>query len=155
MTALSEIQKRICDSAKVDGSGLKAIIVNATLKHPSLPSHTDTLLDVVAEIFRRNEVEVDRMRLSQFNLAPGVYPDMTEHGWPHDDWPGIKDRVLNADICILGTPIWLGEKSSAKRGRALRMETARTMAVASGSTTSSPNATPPSWRTMLCWRQGC
>ena len=37
---------------------------------------------------------------------------MTEHGWPADDWPTIKHRVLDADICILGTPIWLGEKSS-------------------------------------------
>lgn len=37
---------------------------------------------------------------------------MTEHGWERDDWPDIFDRVMDADILVLGTPIWLGEKSS-------------------------------------------
>ncbi|MBW0144902.1 flavodoxin family protein [Sphingomicrobium clamense] len=101
-------------SSAADGcfAGLKAVLVNATLKHPGVDSHTDTLLDVVEQIFTSCEVEVDRLRLSEHRLAPGVYPDMTEHGWDHDDWPKICDRVIGADICILGTPIWLGEKSS-------------------------------------------
>ncbi len=29
-----------------------------------------------------------------------------------DDWPDLVKRVLAADILVLGTPIWLGEKSS-------------------------------------------
>jgi multimeric flavodoxin WrbA len=29
-----------------------------------------------------------------------------------DDWPGIAEKVLAADILVLGTPIWLGDKSS-------------------------------------------
>ena len=37
---------------------------------------------------------------------------MTEHGWERDDWPAIFERVIAADILVLGTPIWLGEKSS-------------------------------------------
>ncbi|MBD3166550.1 flavodoxin family protein, partial [bacterium] len=41
-----------------------------------------------------------------------VYPDMSEHGWERDDWPGIQNHVLSADILVIGTPIWLGEKSS-------------------------------------------
>ena len=92
--------------------GLSAVLVNATLKHPSQPSHTDTLLDVVDDIFTRCGVTTDRVRLSEHPLAPGVYPDMTEHGWAADSWPDLAPRVLDADICILGTPIWLGEKSS-------------------------------------------
>jgi multimeric flavodoxin WrbA len=42
----------------------------------------------------------------------GIYPDMTEHGWERDDWPAIFERVIAADILVLITPIWLGEKSS-------------------------------------------
>ncbi|WP_265570514.1 flavodoxin family protein [Sphingomicrobium nitratireducens] len=109
----SDQQKIICEAAE-EGmfAGLSAVLVNASLKHPSEPSHTDTLLDVVEEIFKSQQVEVDRIRLSDHPLAPGVYPDMTEHGWAADAWPDLAPRVLGADICILGTPIWLGEKSS-------------------------------------------
>ena len=37
---------------------------------------------------------------------------MTEHGWERDDWPAIFEKVLAADILVLLSPIWLGEKSS-------------------------------------------
>ena len=37
---------------------------------------------------------------------------MTEHGWDRDEWPELFAKVLAADILVLLTPIWLGEKSS-------------------------------------------
>jgi multimeric flavodoxin WrbA len=37
---------------------------------------------------------------------------MTEHGWDVDEWPPIQTKVMDADILVIGTPIWLGEKSS-------------------------------------------
>lgn len=37
---------------------------------------------------------------------------MTEHGWDKDEWPQFFEKIINADILIVGTPIWLGEKSS-------------------------------------------
>lgn len=37
---------------------------------------------------------------------------MTKHGFEEDDWPEIQQKVLDADILIIGSPIWLGEKSS-------------------------------------------
>jgi len=37
---------------------------------------------------------------------------MTEKGWDKDEWPALYERVQAADILILGSPIWLGEKSS-------------------------------------------
>jgi multimeric flavodoxin WrbA len=37
---------------------------------------------------------------------------MTEHGWERDDWPALFEKVLAADMLVLCTPIWLGEKSS-------------------------------------------
>lgn len=110
--ALSTRQQEICDTCETDFSDLKAVIFNATLKPPEEDSHTDTLLDVVEEIFASQSVAVKRHRLSAYRLAPGVYPDMTEHGWPYDDWPKLSPDVFDADIVILGTPIWLGEKSS-------------------------------------------
>jgi multimeric flavodoxin WrbA len=33
-------------------------------------------------------------------------------GWARDDWPQLYAKVQRADILVVGTPIWLGEKSS-------------------------------------------
>ena len=37
---------------------------------------------------------------------------MTEHGWEEDDWPALYRTVREANILVLGSPVWLGEKSS-------------------------------------------
>jgi hypothetical protein len=54
---------------------------------------------------------VEQFRAVEHAIATGVYPDMTEHGRERDDWPAIFERVIAADILVLLTPIWLGEKS--------------------------------------------
>ncbi|MDT8369748.1 MAG: flavodoxin family protein [Longimicrobiales bacterium] len=98
--------------APADYSDLRALLVNCTLKRSPTPSHTDLLLQVPAQIMRKEGVEVDEARAVDFELAPGVQPDMTEEGFERDDWPGLWKRVDAADILILGSPIWLGERSS-------------------------------------------
>ena len=60
----------------------------------------------------RNGVTVDAIRAVDHDIATGVWPDMTEHGWERDEWPAIFEQVMAADILVLCTPIWLGEKSS-------------------------------------------
>ena len=60
----------------------------------------------------RNGVTVEQFRAVDEDIATGVWPDMTEHGWERDGWPAIFERVIAADILVLFTPIWLGEKSS-------------------------------------------
>jgi len=92
--------------------GLNAMYINCTLKKSPDPSHTETLMSISKGIMKREGVEVDEIRLVDHDVPPGVYPDMTEHGWSGDEWPEIFKRIFAADILILGTPIWLGEKSS-------------------------------------------
>jgi multimeric flavodoxin WrbA len=70
------------------------------------------LADLAMTIMRRTGVEVELIRAVDQEIATGVWPDMTEHGWPRDDWPAIFEKVIAADILVLLTPIWLGEKSS-------------------------------------------
>jgi len=69
-------------------------------------------MDVARSIMEANGVTTTTIRVVDHDVAPGVYPDMTAHGWVRDDWPAIQQQVMAADILILGTPIWLGEKSS-------------------------------------------
>ncbi|TLP96225.1 flavodoxin family protein [Nesterenkonia salmonea] len=93
-------------------SGLKAVIFNGTLTRSPGVSHTDGLIGAARALMERNGVEVEVIRTVDHRIAPGVYPDMTEHGWETDEWPGIFDRVKAANILILAGPIWLGDNSS-------------------------------------------
>lgn len=95
-----------------DFSGLKALFVNCTLKLSPEVSNTQGLMDIAIGIMERNGVAVDRLRAVDHDIAPGVWPDMTEHGFAVDEWPAIYERVQAADILVIGSPIWLGEKSS-------------------------------------------
>jgi len=112
---LSGRQQALCDDNRSDFSGLRATVLDCTLKPGGEPSHTAALLAVPAAIMAANGVSVEVLRPVDFELAPGVYPDMTERGFPRDDWPRLCGKVLAADILILGTPIWLGEESSVCR----------------------------------------
>jgi len=98
-----------------DFSGLKALYVNCSLKKTPGGSHTQLLLNASAGIMQAQGVGVEHLYLLDHQVPPGVYPDMTEHGWDRDDWPAIWEKVLAADILIIGTPLWLGEESSVCR----------------------------------------
>jgi len=115
MVDLTPQQEESCSNPPADYSDLKALFLNCTLKKTGNLSHTEHLIDVSMEIMRRNGVTVDYLRPVDFTLPFGVYPDMTEHGWDKDDWPAIQEKVMAADILVVGTPIWLGEESSVCR----------------------------------------
>jgi multimeric flavodoxin WrbA len=112
MAHLTEIDEQLCETSEWDFSDLRALYVNCTLKRSPEPSHTQALGDRSIAIMRRNGVTVDVVRAVDHEIASGVYPDMTEHGWERDDWPAISQQVMAADILVLLSPIWLGEKSS-------------------------------------------
>lgn len=109
---LDATQEKLCDDNRINYSDLKALTINCTLKPSPGGSHTDKLLGVAEAILVRNGVTLEQVRLVDHDIAPGVYPDMSEHGAERDDWPAIWEKVADADILIVGTPIWLGEKSS-------------------------------------------
>ena len=73
------------------------------------------LMNVSRAIMDTQGVATEMIRLIDHDIAHGVYPDMTEHGWPSDVWPQIWAHVKAADILVVGTPIWLGEESSVCR----------------------------------------
>ncbi|MEJ7635382.1 flavodoxin family protein [Aeromicrobium sp.] len=95
-----------------DFSDLRAVFINATLKRSPEPSNTDGLVTKSADIMRRHGVEVTEIRAIDREIATGVWPDMTEHGWQVDEWPAILEQVMGAEILVLAGPIWLGDNSS-------------------------------------------
>ncbi len=112
MSSLTSEQERLCDESPWDFQGLRAIFINCTLKRSPERSHTQGLADRSIAIMERLGVSVESVRAVDHDIASGVYADMTEHGRERDEWPAIFERVMAADILVLLTPIWLGDKSS-------------------------------------------
>ncbi len=95
--------------------GLNALVINCTLKRSPERSHTQGLIDVSTGIMAKQGVRIDSLRAVDHDIATGVWPDMTEHGWGSDEWPQIFPRVMAADILVLAGPIWLGDNSSVMK----------------------------------------
>jgi multimeric flavodoxin WrbA len=92
--------------------GVSALYINCTLKKSPERSHTQGLIDRSRAIMDQRGVKTDLIRAVDHDIAIGVYPDMTEHGWASDEWPEIVPRVMDADILVIAGPIWLGDNSS-------------------------------------------
>lgn len=93
---------------------LKAIAFNSTLKSSKAQekSSTDRMLQLIADELGKFDVETEIIRLADYDIRPGVTSDEGEG----DEWPRLRKKVLDAQILLLGTPIWLGQPSSiAKR----------------------------------------
>ncbi len=87
---------------------MKALVLNASLKVTPEPSHTEALSKEVKDILEGEQVETEIVRLANYKISYGIAEDMGDG----DEWPQIFDKVKEADIVIIGTPLWLGEKSS-------------------------------------------
>jgi multimeric flavodoxin WrbA len=102
----------IVEAARRSQVDLRALYINCTLKRSPELSHTQGLIDRSVALMEAQGVTVDQVRAVDHDIPPGVWPDMREHGADADEWPELYERVMDADIVVLGTPIWLGEKSS-------------------------------------------
>ena len=109
---LNQQQQDWCAESQWDFTDLKALFLNCTLKPSPELSHTEGLMAISKAIMEANGVSTEILRPADYDIAPGVYPDMREHGAKTDAWPEIQAKVLEADILVIGTPIWLGDKSS-------------------------------------------
>jgi len=99
---------------------LSAFAFNCSLKPTtaSEPSSTDRLLSEVGEELKRFGVSMETVRAADHDIKPGVTSD--ERGG--DEWPGLRHRLLKADILVIGTPIWLGQPSSVAKRVLERMD---------------------------------
>jgi multimeric flavodoxin WrbA len=92
-------------------TGLKALLLNCSIKTDKTQSHTQYLLNRVAGVMETEGVEVSQVYALDHTIAFGMIEDGASEGLK-DEWPKIQKQIMDADILILGTPIWLGTKSS-------------------------------------------
>jgi len=99
-------------------AGLVVQPINCTLK-ASGESSTDAMIAVLAKEFEARGVSVaETVRAAAFDIRPGVTSDEGDG----DDWPHIREKILAADILILGTPIWMGSAGSVAKRVMERMD---------------------------------
>lgn len=87
---------------------LNALAINCTLKCSPADSSCDLLLSQVLAELEAHNVAGRTVRAVDYDIKPGVSSDEGAG----DEWPAIRQAVMESDILILGTPIWLGHHSS-------------------------------------------
>jgi multimeric flavodoxin WrbA len=87
---------------------LSAVLLNCTLKKSPAVSHTQGLLDIVIGHLEGLGVRCETIRVVDHHVPFGVSSDEGDG----DEWPGILERILAAQILVIGTPIWFGVRGS-------------------------------------------
>lgn len=90
---------------------LTALALNCTLKADGF-SNTGLLLQQVLDELATHDVDGRMIRVAEHDVRPAI------DGQPVDDadgWAALRQPVLDADILVIGTPIWMGNPSSICR----------------------------------------
>lgn len=97
-----------------------AFALNCSLKasDDKEKSSTDKILADLLAALQLHGVKGETVRALDHDIKPGVLSDMGKG----DDWPKLRRKILDADIFILGTPIWLGQPSSVAKRVMERMD---------------------------------
>ena len=96
-----------------DFNNLKAVFINCSIKKDKTGSHTQRLINRAAGIMKAEGVSVEHIYALDHDIAFGMIEDgMAVEPKQKDDWPKLHKAIMEADILVLGTPIWLGVKSS-------------------------------------------
>lgn len=90
------------------GTKLKALVLNASLKHSKELSNTGELSELVMKHMKEFGVRSEIIRLSDKNIPVGLRYRETKD----DEWPAIAKKIRETDILIFATPIWWGGRSS-------------------------------------------
>lgn len=88
---------------------LSAFALNCSLKASTEASSTDKLIgEVLAALADHGVSSAGTVRVTDRDVRPGVSSDEGDG----DEWPVLRQQILDADIFVLGTPIWMGHPSS-------------------------------------------
>jgi multimeric flavodoxin WrbA len=90
---------------------MKALIINCTLKRSPAFSNTGALAEKAAEQLEGQGFETEIIRLNDYQVLTGNSSDEGEG----DQWPLILEKIKACQICIIATPIWMGNLASTSQ----------------------------------------
>jgi multimeric flavodoxin WrbA len=97
---------------------MRATILNCTLKPAPETSNTEALAKVVGDALTAQDVDVELVRVLDYDVRPGVSSDEGDG----DEWPALREKILGSEILVLATPTWLGQISSVAKRVLERMD---------------------------------
>ena len=110
---LNQITEHQCEKPPATYDDLSVLMLNCTLTRSPNLSHTEGLLKVAEQIYQANGVKTEILRPVDYEIPAGLGLDYAGiDNYERDDWPGIQAKIDACDILIIGTSVWLGEKSS-------------------------------------------
>ncbi|MFG2887964.1 flavodoxin family protein [Streptomyces sp. NPDC048248] len=86
----------------------RAVALVCTLNASPAPSSSQLLADQIMAELAGLGVKGETIRVADHEVRPGVARDMGDG----DAWPTLREKVMEADIVLVSTPIWLGHPSS-------------------------------------------
>jgi multimeric flavodoxin WrbA len=89
-------------------TSLRALIFNCTLKPSGEASSTQLLAEQLAKEMEDLRVTAEFVRAVDYDIRPGVETDMGNG----DEWPALRQKMLESDIVVVATPTWVGQMSS-------------------------------------------
>lgn len=87
---------------------MKAIALACTLTPSPAESSSVLIAQQVLDALATHGVSGEVVRVVDHDVKPGVQLDMG----PGDAWPGIRAKIMEAQILVLATPTWMGQHSS-------------------------------------------
>lgn len=87
---------------------LTALAIVCTLKKSPAKSSSELLATQILDELATHGVSGTTLRLVDSHIAFGVTTDEGDG----DEWPGIRSRILAADILVVATPTWVGQLAS-------------------------------------------
>jgi multimeric flavodoxin WrbA len=105
-------------TSETTGAPLRAVALICSLKPTPASSSSALIAEHLFVHLREAGVECDAVRCVDYNIAPGVEADMGDS----DQWPRIRDKVVDADILVIATPTWMGHMSSVAQRALERLD---------------------------------
>lgn len=87
---------------------LRAVALTCSLSPSPKESSSDLLAGQILRELEGHGVVTESVRIADHDIYPGVQIDMGDG----DEWPTIRQKIMESDILILATPIWMGHPSS-------------------------------------------
>jgi multimeric flavodoxin WrbA len=87
---------------------LSALVLCTTLTPSPARSSSHLLGQQVLDALKEHDVTGEIVRIVDHDVKPGVDFDMGNG----DEWPALRRKMLDADILVIATPIWVGHPSS-------------------------------------------
>jgi multimeric flavodoxin WrbA len=89
---------------------LRAVVIGCSLNstEKSKESSSELLGRQVLDALADHDVDGEVLRAADLGIKFGVSTDEGDG----DGWPGVREKILDAHILVLATPIWMGQPAS-------------------------------------------